>query len=58
MLDHFSLFMKYLGKEGARQVGMILVQVRSLREQHSIQFAKMQLIGPILLMSRTSPAKA
>jgi hypothetical protein len=58
MINHFCLFIKYLGTKGAREVGMIQGQVRSLQEQHSIQFAKMQLIGPMLLMSRISPPKA
>ena len=46
MLNHFSLFIKDLGTEGEGEVGMIQGRVRSLFAHHSIQFSKMQLIGP------------
>ena len=58
MFNHLNLLIKYLGKNGAWEVGMIGGRVRSLRKQHSIQFAKIQLIGPMMLMSRISPPKA
>ena len=57
-LNHFSFFIKYVGTKWVREVGMIRGRVRSLQEQHYIQFAKMQLIGPMLLMSKISPPKA
>ena len=37
---------------------MIKGRVKSLQEQHYIQFAKVQLIAPILLMRKNSPPKA
>ena len=58
MFNHVSPFIKYFGTKGEGEVGMIQGQVRSLQEQHSIQFAKMQLIGPMLLMRKISPPKA
>ena len=58
MFKHFSPFIKYLGTKGAGEVGIIQGRVRSLQEQHSIQFAKMQLIGPMLWKRKISASKA
>ena len=58
MLKNFSPFIKYLGTKGAGEFGMIKGRVKSLQEQHNIQFAKVQLIAPILLMRKISPPKA
>ena len=37
---------------------MVQGLIKSLQEQYSIPFAKTQLIGPMLLMSKISPPKA
>ena len=57
MLKHFSHFVKYLGTKGAGEFGMIRGQVKSLQEQRFIQFAKMQRIGPMLLMKKNLSPK-
>ena len=51
-------FMKYLATKEEGEVWMIRGKIRSLQEQHSIQFAKMQLIGLMLFMRKISPPKA